>query len=448
MSDRTRLIKMDPEGYVSSPLYSTNSGRRSGFFLGLQEKAVGFVLRVLSLVSTDGWRDDSADSHAGETVNEASLLGLSAGWACINLIAGVTGTLPCNVRRRNPQSGVEEVVEGHWLGMLFEGPNADQTCVDLWEFVAASLELRGNAYYWKRRNGSGRIIALDPILPGSVEVRRAPNGRLRYRFLDIDGNRQDLDQEDVWHIRGFGGSPLGGLSTLAFGRHAFGLALAIDKSAGTTFRNGVRPSGVLKFKDWLKPDRRAAAYDKLVSDHTSAAKAGKPLVLEGGVEWQQISFSPEDAQMLQSRTFSVEEVCRFFGVPPVLIGHTEKVSAWGSGIQEITLGFVKFALRRRLKRIEKSAERQLLSAEERGQGYRVRFDLEGLLRGDPKGRAEFYEIMTRIGVYSIDYVCGLENVPPPPNGAGSVPRVQMQNVPLTSLNVTVPSATPSPPANG
>lgn len=406
--------------------------------MSLQQKAAGFMVRVLSLVLPDGWRGP-ADSHSGEQVTDANVLGLSAAWACVNLICGVTGTLPCNVRRKNPKTGVEEVVDGHWLDSLFEAPNLDQTCVDLWEFIAASLELRGNAYYWKKRNNSGRIIALDPIVPVGVDVRRAENGRLRYRFMDMDGRQQDLDQEDVWHIRGFGGSPLGGLSTLAFGRHAFGLALAIDKSAGQTFKNGVKPSGVLKFKDWLKPDKRQAAHEKLVADHTTAANSGKPLVLEGGVEWQQISFSPEDAQMLQSRTFSVEEVCRFFGVPPVLVGHTEKVSAWGSGIQEITLGFVKFAMRRRLKRIEKSAERQLLTPVERGEGYRVRFEIEGLLRGDPKGRAEFYEIMTRIGVYSIDYVCGLENVPVPPDGSGSVPRVQMQNVPLTALNVSVPA---------
>lgn len=440
MSDRVRLVKVDDP---MSPIHSTDSARRGGFWLGIAQKATAFVVRVLSLTSREGWEIE--DSHAGEPVTAESLLSLSAAWACINLIAGVTGTLPLHVWRTNPRTGVPELASDHWLERLFDAPNPDQTAVDFLEFVAASLEMRGNAYYEIRRNDSGRIIALEPLLPDMMVVRRNQAGRLVYRFPDVGtGQTRELDQDAVWHIRGFGGSPLGGLSTLAFGRHAFGLALAIDKSAGQTFKNGVRPSGLLKFKEWLKPDKREAAHEKLVADHTRAQNAGKPLVLEGGVEWQQISFSPEDAQMLQSRTFSVEEVCRFFGVPPVLVGHTEKVSAWGSGIAEITLGFVKFALRRRLKRIELSARQQLLSPIERSEGYYVRFDIEGLLRGDSKGRADFYQIMTQIGAFEIDYVRRLEGLPPLPNGAGSLPRMQVQNVPLTSLNVSVGNANPPP----
>lgn len=404
---------------------------KGGLGTWLREKAAGFFTNVLSLTSREGWPVEG--SNAGEPVSTESLLSLSPAWGCVNLWCGVVGTLPWGVFRRDPRTGLPQEMPDHWLNLLLKSPNLDQTSVDFLEFITASLEMRGNAYVWKRRlTPGGRIISFSCIRPDFCSVRRSPsNGRLLYRFTEVEtGHLQEVDQDEIWHIRGPGGSPLGGLSTIAFGRHAFGLSIATDKAASTTYRNGVRPSGVLRFKEWLKPERREAAHAKLMEDHTGAIAAGKPLVLEGGVEWSQISFSPQDAQLLESRAFSVEDICRWFQVPPILVGHSKDVTAWGSGIVEIVLGFVKFGLRRRVKRLEKSMEQQLLSAEERGQGYYIRFDMEGLLRGDPKARADFYEIMTRIGVYTIDDCREKEGMPPYPNGIGSVPRLQAQYVPL------------------
>lgn len=407
----------------------------------IKTKAQNFVMRALSLTSRAGWETEGSDS--GETVSQDSVLSLSTAWACINLHAGVLGTLPLHVYRRNPRTGFPEIAAGHWLEQLFDIPNVDQTSVDFLEFMAASLEMRGNFYAEKRRLSPNLpIIALEPIRPDFMEVTRSrETGRLVYKFSDANGVQQTRDQDEIWHVRGFGGGPLGGLSPMSFGRHAFGLALAQEKTAATMFKNGIRPAGVLKFKDWLKPDKREAAHSKLIADHAGAINQGKPLVLEGGVEWQQIQFSPADSEMLQSRAFSVEDICRWFGVPPVLIGHTEKVSSWGTGVAEITLGFVKYALRRRVKRVEKSAAMQLLSAKERGEGYFVRFDLEGLLRGDPKARAAFYQIMTQIGAKTINEVRALENDPPIPGG--DVPRLQAQNVPLTAVTGQVMLSAPS-----
>ena len=140
--------------------------------------------------------------------------------------------------------------------------------------------------------------------------------------------------------------------------------------------------------------------------------------------------------MLASRGFSVEEICRLFGVPPVLAGHTEKVSAWGTGIQEIAGGWVKFGMRRRFKRIEASGDQQLLSAQEVGQGYFLRYNIEALLRADSKARAAFYEIMTRAGIMTINECRRLEGLPPVPGG--DVPRMQAQNVPISAALQAVP----------
>ena len=144
--------------------------------------------------------------------------------------------------------------------------------------------------------------------------------------------------------------------------------------------------------------------------------------------YQHLSITPEDAQMLETRAFSVEEICRFFGVPPVMIGHTSKTTSWPTGVEQQVLMFQKFTLRRRIKRIEQAVMMQLLSAEDRARGVSVQFNLEGLLRGDSAARASFYQTMTQIGGMTINEVRRLENLPPV--AGGDEVRMQMQNVPI------------------
>ena len=280
-----------------------------------------------------------------------------------------------------------------------------------------------------------RLVSLLPLPADTMDVARV-DGKLRYRYTDEDGKRHDLPASEVFHIRGFGGAPKGGLSTISFGRHSFGLAIAVDKAASSTYKNGTRTWGALKFPKFLKDDQRKATKQLLQEEHAGSANTGKPLILEGGVDWVQMSFSAQDAQILQSRSFSVEDVCRWFGIPPVLVGHTEKVSSWGSGIQEIIQGFVKFTLRRRLKRIEQSISKQILTAADRSRGVKVKFSIEALLRADAKTRAEFYRVMTQAGVMTINECRKLENLPPVPGG--DIPRLQQQNVPLSAFLETDP----------
>lgn len=390
-------------------------------------KAVAVIRRVLSLTDPTSWPDDGL-SHSGEYVTAERVLGLSTAWACVNLHAGTIGSLPCIVYRKN-KDGSREVATDHWLyRLVHDSPNADQTALDFWEFMQAVIELRGNSYAYAPKARDGRTISLQPIPADYVTVKRNASGALEYSYPNEKGEPQTRRQDEMFHIRGFGGGPLGGLSTLTFGRHVFGLAIATDKAASGTFKNGLRAAGILKFKDWLKPDQRKETREYLEREHTGAANSGKPLVLEGGVEWATMSLSPEDAQMLQSRSFDVEQICRFFQAPPVLVGHTEKVSAWGSGIEQIIQGYIKFGLRRRCKRIEQAIQKQLLTAGDRAAGIYVEFNLEGLLRGDPKARAEFYRVMTASGIMSINECRRLENLPPVPGG--DVPRLQQQNVPL------------------
>lgn len=384
------------------------------------------TVRPLSLRSTDNWGVDEA--YSGETTSAASVLTLSAVWACVNLLAGTIGSLPLMVYRTG-RGGEREVARDHPLyRILHDSPNADQTAVDFLEFIAASIELQGNGYARKNRGAGGKIVGITPIPPDIVTVQRRQDGSLRYRW-SLDGKTYDLGQDDVLHVRGFGGGPEGGLSTLSYGRHAFGLAKAVDRAAGGTFRNGMRPSLVLAFKEWLSKERREEIHQALQEKFVGAINAGRPFIAEGGQTVDTLSLKPEDAQMLQSRVFSVEEVCRFFGVPPFMVGHTEKSTSWGTGLEQQTLGFQKFTLRRRLKRIEQAMEKQLLTPQDRAAGITIEFSIEGLLRGDSAARAGFYREMTQIGAMTINEVRALENLPRV--AGGDTPRMQMQNVPIT-----------------
>lgn len=409
----------------------------------LQKMLAGMILgkdttRALSLTDPKYWKNDTfAENSVGDEVDAKSVLGLSAAWACVNLLAGTIASLPMMVYR--PDGKGRTVATNHPLyRVLHDSPNSLQTALDFWEFMQASLELWGNAYARKVRGG-GDIVGLIPIMPNLPQVSNLGNGRLRYRWSER-GKDFDLTSDDVLHIRGFGGNPLGGMSTLAFGARTFGLASAIDKAARATFRNGVRPSGVLTFDKFLTPEQRAVIEEKLVEKFLGAMNSGRPLVLEGGTTWQQLSISPEDAQMLESRGFSVEEICRFFGVPPFMIGHSEKSTSWGTGIKEQTLGFQKFALRRRAKRIEQSVEKQLLTAEDRANGIVVEISMEGLLRGASDERSAFYQSALNGGWMTINEVRQLENLPPVIGG--DVPRMQSQNVPITQT--PEPKALPAP----
>jgi HK97 family phage portal protein len=400
--------------------------------MSLKDRIKSAIVRRFSTSDPDlpAHLGQGSRSDAGEIVTDSSMLGLSAVWACTNLVAGTIATLPVMVYRAKTDR--RDVATDHPLyRLLHDSPNYDQTAVDFWEFMAASLELWGNAYAAVERDGAGRISALSPVHPSIITVKRLTSGAIEYQWTE-DGKSYTRLDSAMLHVRGFGGNPLGGMSTLHFGRNAFGLARAVDRAAGATFANGMRPSGALTFETFLSNENRDIAERKLTEKFVGAINAGRPMILEGGTKWQPLTLNPEDAQMLESRKFSVEEICRFFGVPPHMIGHTEKSTSWGTGLEQQTLAFQKFTLRRRLKRIEQAVNKQLLTPQERARGLFVEFNLEGLLRGDSASRSAFYQSGLTNGWMTINEVRALENLEPV--DGGNVPRMQMQNVPITQAD--------------
>ncbi len=376
---------------------------------------------VTNQVTVAEMRDAMAASGQGA-------LGLSATWACINLLAGTIASLPLMVYQTD-RAGVRSIARQHPLYfVLHDSPNYDQTAVDFWEYMAAGIELQGNAYATIEKRFNGDVFSLTPIRPDCVTARRLSSGAIEYEWT-VSGVRQARAGDTVLHIRGPLGDALSGLSTLSACRGAFDGALSADDAASTMFRNAALPSGVLKSDRDLNVEQRKVAEALLQEKFVGALNAGRPMLLDKSLSWQQLTMVPSDVQMLESRGFSVEEIARVFGVPPHMIGHTANSTSWGTGLEQQTLGFVKFSLRRRLKRIEQALEKQLLTARDRASGITIEFNLEGLLRGDSAGRSSFYQSGLNNGWMTINEVRRLENMPPVPGG--DVPRMQMQNVPIT-----------------
>jgi len=383
----------------------------------------------LSIRDPAHWRNSDADTITGVSMNESAVLGLSTAWACVNLLVGTQASLPLMVYRR-AKNGSREVAKDHALyRVLHDSPNSHQTALDFWEFVCASIELRGNGYARKIKS-VGKIIGLSPIYPDLMDVRQLAGGRIGYRWT-VNGKTYDETDETVLHIRGFGGNPLGGLSTLEYGRKTFDLATGINAAATKTFKNGMLPSIVISFKEFLTGTQRTDIEDALEQKFLGAMNAGRPFIAEGGQTVSTLSLNPEDAQMLESRSFSVEEICRLFGVPPNMVGHTEKSTSWGTGLEQQTLGFVKFTLRRRLKRIEQALQKQLLTPDDVARGVTIEFNLEGLLRGDSKARSEFYRAALgdtqKPGWLLRNEVRELENRPPVDGWDETIPLITNQS---------------------
>lgn len=372
-----------------------------------------------------------ADYRDGRYGQPSAAVGLSATWACVQLIAGTIASLPVMVYRTG-EDGIRRVAKDHPLYfVLHDSPNFDQTAVDFWEIMAASIELHGNAYALMERRGSDRAItSLYPIRPDLVKVRRLSNGDLEYEWTD-NGRRVVKTGTDVLHIRGSFGDALGGTSTLSACRNVFDDAMAAENAAGSMFQNGVNPSGVLSTKPevQLTPEQRHELEQHLQKKYMGSIRQGRPMLLDNGLTWTQLSINPQDAQMLESRKFSGEQICRIFGVPPAMVGFGDKSSNWGTGKEVDVLGFQKFALRKRLKRIEQSVLKQLVPlSERRAQGLTIEFNLDGLLRGDTTSRYDAYEKAIRMGIKTRNECRALEN--DPPIEGGDVITVQMQDIPL------------------
>lgn len=384
-----------------------------------------FGLMDTALPTPPGGVTATMTSSAGKLVDASSALELSTVWACVRLLSETVATLPL-ILYRSDASENRRVAKDHPLyALLHDRPHYDWTAVEFWEGVVLSLALWGNAYARKEYMGS-RLVSLTPLRCDRMVVARLQSGEREYRYAASTGLKR-YAEEEIFHVRGFGGTGDVGLSPISFARQSIGAALAADEFASSMFKNGARPNGILTVDQVLSKEQREQVRENIVAPFVGSQNAGGLMVLEGAMKYQPVTMTPEDAQFLQTRGFNVEEICRFFRVPPFMVGHTEKTTSWGTGLEQQMTGFVTFALRPYLMRIEQSIQRSLIDPAERG-NLKAEFKVEGLLRGDSQARSAFYSQMVRDGIMTRNEARRLENLEPLPGGDALT--VQQQNVPL------------------
>lgn len=366
---------------------------------------------------------------AGKSVTRDSTLTIAAAWACVRIISQTVGVLPYFLYQRMPDGSREPASKHPLYSMLHDQPNQDFTSAEFWEGVASCLCLQGNAFGLKLEFG-GRVVGLELIDPRTVNVTRWPSGKLRYQFT-WRSKPYDVGPEKLVHWRGFGLGGDVGLSPIAYGANTFGIAMAADDAAGSTFKNANNSSGFIQTPTVLKPDQRTQ-FNNTLKTFQGDENAGKMMLLEGGFEFKAFGINPNELQMLQARGFSIEQVCSFFGVPPFMIGHQEKSTSWGTGLEQTVLAFLTFTLLTYLKKIQKRNDVALLTPGELERGYYTEFAIEGLLQADSAARGAFYSLLANNGLATRDEIRVKENMPKKGGNAG-VLTVQSALVPLDML---------------
>lgn len=371
-------------------------------------------------------------NFTGQPVSQRSALQLSTVWSCVLLIAETLATLPINVKRTLPNGTEVDAVDHNLHHLLRSSPNADMTAVDFWTAVLASLLLWGNAYVQIHRSSvTGNITSLEFLLPQHIVRRQRTDGSVDWRYSDpISGRPREILERDMWHTKAFSLDGRVGLSPVSYGANVMGGGIAADKAAAQTFKNGLKSPGFVSVANALKPGQR----DEIRKHVREVQAAGEVMVLENSNGFTSTRMNPQDAELLETRKFNVEEICRWFRVAPSMVGHSGGgQTMWGSGVEQQMIAFVMFTLRTWAVRVEQSARKSLLSAAERNHII-IKWGLEGLLRGDSTARANFYSIMQRHGLMSSDEIRSKEDLPPQGGNAAKL-LVQSQMVPIDSLGL-------------
>jgi HK97 family phage portal protein len=360
-------------------------------------------------------------------ISEESCLQISTAWACVRLLVENISTLPLTIYERLG-NGERTTADEHRLNyVLNRKPNSRQTPTEYRQTQLLNLILHGNSYSRIERNVSGQIIALWPYSSEQMETKVLEDGSIVHCH-HVSGNVEVIAAENMLHIKLLGNGIVG-LSPLGYARVTLGIAAATDQYAGSFYANGAKPGGILTIDKVLSETQREAIRKNFSGLTEGAENSFKLFVLEGGMKFEQTSFNAEDAQMLKTRSFNVEDICRFFGVPSFLVNNTA-TTTWGSGIEQMMLGFFTLTIRTYLKLIEDSYNCALLKPAEWSKFY-VEHNFEALLRADSKGRAEYYSSMTNNGLMTRAEARKKENLPFI-EGSDEL-TVQVNLVPLTLL---------------
>jgi len=357
-------------------------------------------------------------SAAGIPVTESSSLGLTAVYRAVSLISGAVAGLPMKVYRKN-SDGSRERVETTFL----ENPHGKtgMTRFEWQELVMVHLLLHGNAYLAHVYGGAGQLVALDPIHPSVVSVMRAETAEDRAMFGDYgkffvvgmaDGSQRKFSPEDLTHITGLGTDGLRGLSPIEAHRQTISCGLAGDRAAARMFGSGLLLAGLVSSDEELEEEDAKAALAGLKAKVAGADHAGDIAWINAAVKFTPWAMPARDAQFIESRVHQVEEVSRIYGVPPHLLGQTEKQTSWGTGVAEQNRGLHRYTLAQWTSRLEQRLSRLLTGPQF------VEFDYSGFLQPAPEQEIPLLIQQVQAGLLTVNEARAIRNLPPLPAAAG------------------------------
>ena len=361
---------------------------------------------------------------SGVRVTPEKAMRAAAVYACVRIRSGVPANMPLHIKRRIDQRTREDASDHPLWSIFSRRPNRWQTPSQFKRMMTAHLLLRGNAYALIVRS-RGAVKELIPLHPDRVECKQADSLALEYTYTRKDGRRIVLPQAEVFHLVGLTLDGVHGVSVITYARETIGLSLAQEDHGATVFKNGARVSMVLSHKGKLGKEGVENLRSSLDEFRAGGEKEGKALILEEDMKADKLAMTSEDAQWIESRKFSRSDIAMFFGVPPHMIGDTEKSTSWGTGIASQTQGFVTFCAEDDLTTWEETINRDLVA--ETDKDIYARFNRASLVKGDIKMRWEAHVKALQWGVMSPNEVRALEDLNPreggdiyypPPNTAG------------------------------
>lgn len=364
----------------------------AGLFGSLFGGGVSASTFDLTSASADRWFEDgySPMSAAGRRVTSESAMQVSAVYSCVNILSKMVAALPLRMYEKDMKGNSKEAPLHPLNDLLEYQPNRWQTAWDFKAMMMMHLALRGNAYARIIGGRRGFADRLEPIHPDRmIRVERIPSGEIRYTYRDEDNKEQRLMQDEVMHLRtAIAPGGLQGMSPVAYARETLGLAMAAEQHGAQIFSNGARPQGIVTVEKTMSDPAYKRFKEEFRSAYNGLSNTGKVPILEDGAKFESVTLSNDETQFIATREFQIEEICRWFDVPPVMLHHMQKTTSWGTGVESIMLGFVRTNLRPWLECWTQAVRRDLILAPQR---FEARFDIEDLIAGDMKAKGEFYQ---------------------------------------------------------
>jgi HK97 family phage portal protein len=327
------------------------------------------------------------DSKSGVNVTWKTALEASTAMACAVVIAQDIGKIPLKLFRKTEGGGKEDATDHALYERLNLMPNEWQTSSEFFEQMGLHLVFCGNFFAFKNVV-RGSVTELLPFEPGAVTVKRSDSGVLSYDVRLKSGETQTISSDNMWHVRGPSWNGWMGLEGVKLAREAIGLSLATEEHSARLFSNGARISGVLTTDSQLKEDQVKLLRESWQNTYAGGENAHKTAILWGGLKWSPLALQSDHAQMIETRKFQVEEICRMFRVHPIMVGYSDKTATYAS-TEQMFMAHIRNTMQPWYRKIEQSIDVNLLSPEDRRNGLYAKFIVGAFLHGTMKDQADY-----------------------------------------------------------